>query len=172
MRAKWWIGAYDGRRLGDADVPPAPPFNWLVVGGSALECMIFGGFGAYALWVGIALSFRGDGFANDLNFLASAALLALAAGFGVGAFLMSFRWVEARIVGARIMGAVVHLGATAVAAWALIWAGVDQIGVDRSYGYWPRWITFAIAAGVIAVGIAVLASFVLPRNRRARGRTL
>jgi len=156
--------------LGDADVPPAPPFNWLVVGGSALECMIFGGFGAYALWVGIALSFRGDGFANDLNFLASAALLALAAGFGVGAFLMSFRWFEAKIVGARIIGAVIHLGATALAAWAFIWAGVHQIGVDKSYGYWPPWIAFAISAGVIAVGIAVLTSLFVPVRRKSARR--
>jgi len=156
--------------LGDADVPPAPPFNWVVVGGSALECLIFGGFGVYALWLGIALNGRVDGFANDLNFLAAAALLALAAGFGVGAFLMSFRWFEAKIVGARIIGAVIHLGATALAAWAFIWAGVHQIGVDKSYGYWPPWIAFAISAGVIAVGIGVLTSLFVPVRRKSARR--
>jgi hypothetical protein len=156
--------------LGDADVPPAPLFNWVVVGGSALECLILGGFGAYTLWLGIALNGRVDALGNDLNFLAAAALLALAAGFGVGAFLMSFRWFEARIVGARIMGAVLHLGATAVTAWAFIWAGVYQIGVDRSYGYWPPWIAFAIGAGVIAVGIVVLTSLFLPAPRKSGHR--
>jgi len=156
--------------LGDADVPPAPLFNLVVVGGSALECLIFGGFGAYTLWLGIALNGRVDVFGNDLNFLAAAALLALAAGFGVGAFLMSFRWFDARIVGARIMGAVLHLGATTVAAWAFIWAGVYQIGVDKSYGYWPPWIAFAIGAGVIAVGIAVLTSLFLPVRRKSARR--
>ncbi len=170
IRAKRWIGGYDGRRFGDADVPPAPLFNWVVVGGSALECLIFGGFGAYTLWLGIALNGRVDAFGNDLNFLAAAALLALAAGFGVGAFLMSFRWFDARIVGARIMGAVLHLGATALAAWAFIWAGVYQIGVDKSYGYWPPWIAFAIGAGVIAVGIAVLTSLFLPVRRKSARR--
>jgi len=151
-------------------VPPARLFNWVVVGGSALECLIFGGFGGYSLWLGIALNGRVDGIANDLNFLAAAALLALAAGIGVGALLIGFRWFEARIVGARIMGAVLHLGATAVAAWAFIWAGVYQIGVDRSYGYWPPWIAFAIGAGVIAVGIAVLTSLFLPVRRNSARR--
>ncbi len=84
--------------------------------------------------------------------------------------IMSFRWFEARIVGARIMGAVLHLGATAVAAWAFIWAGVYQIGVDKSYGYWPPWIAFAIGAGVIAVGIAVLTSLFLPVRRKSARR--
>jgi hypothetical protein len=103
-----------------------------------------------------------DAFGNDLNFLAAAALFALAAGFGVGALLVGFRWFEARIVGARIMGAVLHLGTTAVAAWVFIWAGMYQMGVDQSYGYWPPWIAFAIGAGAIAVGIAVLTSLLLP----------
>jgi hypothetical protein len=170
IKAEWWVGEYDGRRLGDVDVPPAPLFKRVVVGGSALECLIFGGFGAYSLLLGIALNGRVDALGNDLNFLAAAALFALAAGFGVGAFLISFRWFEARIVGARIMGAVLHLCATAVAAWVSISAGVYQIGVDRSYGYWPPWIAFAIGAGVIAVGIAVLASMFLPVRRKSARR--
>jgi hypothetical protein len=156
--------------LGDADVARARFLNWVVLGGSALECLILGGFGAYLLLLGIALNERGDGVANDLNFLAAAALFALTAGFGVGASMIGFRWFEARIVGARIMGAVLHLGATAVAAWVSISAGIYQIGVDRSYGYWPPWIAFAIGAGVIAVGIAVLVSLLLPvRRKSARG---
>jgi hypothetical protein len=51
-----------------------------------------------------------------------------------------------------------------------IWAGVYQLGVDQTYGYWPPWIAFAIGAGVIAVGIAVLASLFLPvRAKSASG---
>jgi hypothetical protein len=85
--------------------------SWVVVGGSILECVIFGGFGGYLLWLGIALNGSGvGGVANDLNFLGAAGLLALAAGFGTGALLTSVRWFEARIVGAKIMGAVLHLG--------------------------------------------------------------
>ena len=164
----WWSGGYDGSALSDARVHSDPFLNWVVVWGSALECLTFGGFGVYSLWLGIALNGRVDAFGNDLNFLAAAALLALAAGFGIGAFLMSFPWFEARIVGARIVGGVLHLGATAVAAWVFIGAGVYQIGVDRSYGYWPPWIAFAIGAGVIAVGIAVLTSLFLPVRRKRR----
>jgi hypothetical protein len=146
-------------------------FRWAVLVGSVLECLFFGSLGAYLLVVFIALNARGDGVANDLNFLAAAALFALAAGFGVGAFLIGFPCFEGRIVGARIMGAVLHLGATAVAAWVLIKAGVYQIGVDQSYGYWPPWIAFAIGAGVIAVGIAVLTSLFPPVRRTSARRS-
>jgi hypothetical protein len=141
--------------------------NWVVAGGSVLECLTFGGFGIYTLLLGIALNGRVDAFGNDLNFLAAAALLALATGFGIGALLMCVRWFEARIVGARIMGALLHLGATAVAAWALIEAGVYQFGVDQSYGYWSPWIALAVGAGVIAIGIAVLTSLFLPARQKS-----
>ncbi|HEX2680627.1 MAG TPA: hypothetical protein VHQ03_04985 [Candidatus Dormibacteraeota bacterium] len=95
-----------------------------------------------------------DAFGNDLNFLAAAVLLALAAGFGIGGSLMSFRWFAARIVGAKIIGAVLYLGASAVAAGGAIWLGLRLI--PAIYGFWTPWIAYAIGAAVIAFGIAVL----------------
>ena len=141
-----------------------------VVVGSVLECLGFGGFGGYVLLLGIALNGRVDAFANDLNFLAAALLLSLAAGFGFGAFLMSCRWIEAKVVGGRIFGAVIHLGATVVAAWGAIWAGLYQVHVDPTYGTWSPWIALAIGAAVIAIGIAVVVSLLLPARQAALPR--
>jgi hypothetical protein len=137
-----------------------------VVGGSVLECLVFGALGADTLWIGITLNGRVDAFGNDLNFLGAAVTLALAAGFGIGALLMNFQWFEARIVGARIMGAVLHLGATAVAVWGAIWLGLFE-HVDPTTDGWSQWIAFAIVALVIATGFAVLASLLLPAISRA-----
>ena len=141
-------------------------FRSAAVGGSVLESLVFGGFGAYTLWLGITLNGRVDAFGNDLNFLAAAALLALAAGFGLGAFLLSLRWFEVRIVGAAF-----HLIATAIATWAAIWVGMYQVqyvtyspNTDAS---WPPAIAFALAAAVIAIGLAVLISLLLPVRPRS-----
>ncbi|HZQ49695.1 MAG TPA: hypothetical protein VFB69_05255 [Candidatus Dormibacteraeota bacterium] len=106
---------------------PIGPIRAIVVGGTVLECLFFGGFGAYSLLVGIALNGREDAFGNALNLLAGAALLALAAGFGLGAFLMSSRWVADKIVGGRIIGAVLHLAAAALAICGGIWLGANQV---------------------------------------------
>lgn len=144
-------------------VPLATRLRWAIVGGSVLECLAFGAFGADTLWIGVTLNGRVDAFGNDLNFLGAAVALALAGGFGIGAFLMCFRWFEDRIVGARIMGAVLHLGATSLAAWGAIWLGLSEVRVDpTSDGYWSPWIAFAIGALVIATGLAVLATLLLP----------
>jgi len=142
------------------------PIRTVVVGGAVLECLVFGGFGVYALWLGITLNGRVDAFGNDLNFLAAAALLALTAGFGSGAFLMSFRWFE----DSRIIGAVIHLVAAAVATWGAIWLCAYQVqyvtyspNTDAS---WPPVIAFAVAAAVIVIGLAVLVSLFLPTADR------
>lgn len=148
------------------------PIRTVVVGGAVLECLVFGGFGAYTLWLGITLNGHVDAFGNDLNFLAAAALLVLTAGFGVGAFLVSSRWVERRIFGGRVMGAVVHLVAMAIATWGAIWVGVYQVryvayspNTDAS---WPPAIAFAVAGAVIVIGLAVLASLFLPAGSDAK----
>jgi len=147
--------------------PLAVRLRWVVVGGSVLECLVFAGFGAYTLWLGITLNGRVDAFGNDMNFLGAAAELAIAAGFGIGALLMCYRWFEARIVSARIVGAALHLGATAVGALGAIWLGLSEVHVDPTTdGYWSPWIAFAIGALVIATGIAVLASLLLPAADR------
>ena len=145
------------------------PVRTVVVGGAVVECLVFGGFGAYTLWLGITLNGRVDAFGNDLNFLAAAALLALTAGFGFGALLMSSRWVEKKIVGGRIMGAVFHLVAAALATWGAIWIGAHQVqyvtyspNTDAS---WPPVIAFAVAAAVIVIGLAVVVSLFLPAGR-------
>jgi len=149
-------------------VPLAAGLRWAVIGGSVLECLVFVAFGADTLWIGIKLNGRVDAFGNDMNFLGAALTLALAAGFGIGASLMTFPWFEARIVGARIMGAVLNLGATLVAAWGAIWLGLSEVHVDPTTGgYWSPWIAFTIGALVIATGIAVLASLLLPATDRA-----
>lgn len=133
------------------------PIRAVVVGGSVLECLVFGGFGAYTLWLGITLNGLVDSFGNDLNFLAAAALLACAARFGFGAFLMSSRWVDEKIVGGRIIGAMLHLVTTAVAASGTIWLGLSEGHVDP--------LAIAIAAAVIAIGVVVLVSLFLLAGR-------
>jgi hypothetical protein len=144
------------------------PMRAVVVGGSVLECLAFTGFGADTLLLGMALNERGYGVANDLNFLAAAVQLALAAGFASGAFLMSSRWVDEKIAGGRTMGGVLHLGATVVAAWGAIWLGLSEVRVDpNTGGYWSPWIAFALAAVVIVIGLAVLMSL-FPPARQAR----
>lgn len=131
-------------------------FRWGVIAGSVLECLLCSGFGFYTLWLGIALNGRIDAFANDLNFLGAAVLLALTAGFACGAFLTTSRWIDRKIAGGRIIGGVVHLGATGLAAWGAIAAGLYQENVDPTYGYWSPLIAFAVAALVIATGVAVI----------------
>lgn len=148
------------------------PIRTVAVGGAVLECLVFGGLGAYTLWLGITLNGHVDAFGNDLNFLAAAALLALTAGFGSGAFLVSSRWVEEKILGGRTMGAVVHLVATAIATWGAIWMGEYQVqyvtyspNTDAS---WPPVIAFAVAAAVIVIGLAVLVSLFIPAGSDAK----
>ncbi len=58
-------------------------FHWAVVGGAILECLTFAAFGAYNVW----LNDRVDPSALVLQYLFEAAIFALAAGFGLGAFL-------------------------------------------------------------------------------------
>jgi succinate-acetate transporter protein len=92
-------------------------------------------------------------------------LFALAAGFGLGAFLLSLQWVEVRTVGAAS-----HLVATALAAGGAIWIGVSELPASpNSVGYWSPWMAFALAAALIAMGYAVLGSLFVPiRHKTGR----
>ena len=137
-------------------------FHWAVVGGAILESLTFAAFGAYNVW----LNGRVDPSALVLQYLFEAAIFALAAGFGLGAFLLNFRRLAMRIVGAAF-----HLGATALATLGTVWMGQSGVQVSpNTYGYWSPWIAFAVAAAVIATGLAVLISFSSRSAARASPR--
>ena len=134
--------------------------RWAVIGGALLECLAFGAFGGYELWWGIANSDRVEGLADLVSNVISVGILALAAGFGLGAFLLSFRYI-----GLRIAGAAFHLVATALAASALVWLGVQEVGHSDD---WSPGIAFVVAAAVIAIGLAVLVSLFLRVQRQGK----
>jgi len=140
------VRGYDGPGVkATLFVPLAARFHWAVVTGAILECLAFGAAGGLNLWWYSPTSGRIDPAASLLVYVSSLALFALGAGFGLGAFLLSLHWVAVRSVGAAI-----HLIATALAAWAFGWLGASEMRVDpNSYGYWPPWIAFALAAGVM-----------------------
>ncbi len=138
-------------------------FHWAVVGGAILECLTFAAFGAYNVW----LNGRVDPAALVLQYLFEAALFALAAGFGLGAFLLSVRTLHVRIVGAAF-----HLGATPTATLGTVWLGLSEVQVSpNSYEYWSPGIAFAVAAAVIGTGLGVLISLFLPVGRDAMVRS-
>jgi hypothetical protein len=104
-----------------------------------------------------------DPSALILQYLFEAAIFALAAGFGLGAFLLSFRRLAVRIVGATF-----HLGATALATLGTVWMGLSEVQVSPdTYGYWSPWIAFTVAAALLATGLGVLISLFLPVGRDA-----
>lgn len=143
----------------------AARFHWAVVAGAIVECVAFAGAGGFSLWWWSPTSGRIDPAASILVDLSAVVLFMLAAGFGLGAFLLSLQWVEVRSVGAAS-----HLLATALAAAAFVWMGVSEMGVDpKSSGYWSPGIAFALAAAVVAVGLAVLTSLSLPARQRGNG---
>jgi len=149
-----------GRRL---FVPRASRFHWAVVAGAIVECLACAAAGGFSLWWWSPESGRIDPAASLLVDLSALALFALAAGLGLGAFLLTLQWVEVRWVGAAF-----QLVASAFAVWAAIWLGESELPISpNSLGYWPPWIAFAIGAGVIAVGIAVLTSLFLPLRRKS-----
>jgi hypothetical protein len=131
------------------------------VAGAIVECLAFGAFGAYNVLWDVAANGRTDGFVLLFAEAATLATLALAGGFGLSAFLLSFRELALRIT-----GAVFHLLATVPAAWLALWLGWSELRyvtyTPDGYGAWPPWIAFAIAAALIAIGIAVLISLFLP----------
>lgn len=146
-------------------VPRASRFHWAVVAGAIVECLAFAAEGGFSLLWWSPESGRIDPAASILIDLSALALFALAAGFGLGAFLLSRQRVEVRRVGAAS-----HLVASALGACGAIWVGVSELPASpNSVGYWPPWIAFAIAAALIAMGVAVLASLFVPvRHEAAR----
>jgi len=139
-------------------------FHWAVVGGAILECLTLAAFGAYNVWG----NGRVDPAALVLQYLFEAAIFALAAGFGLGAFLLSFRGLPVRIVGAAV-----HLGTTTLATLGTVWMGQSEVQVSpNTYGYWSPWIAFAVAAAVIATGLAVLISLFLRVGREGASLAL
>jgi hypothetical protein len=146
-------------------VPQASRFHWAAVAGAIVECLAFAAAGGFSLWWWSPESGRIDTSASLLVDLSAIALFALAAGFGLGAFLLSCQRVEVRRVGAAS-----HLVASALAACAAIWLGESELPASpNSIGYWPPWIALALAAALIAMGLAVLASLFVPvRHEIAR----
>ena len=154
-----------GRRL---FVSRTSRFHCAVVAGAIVECLAFAAAGGFSLWWWSPESGRIDPSAFVLVELSALALFALAAGFGLGAFLLSFRRLAMRIVGAAF-----HLGATALAALGTVWMGLSEVQVSpNSYGHWSPGIAFAVAAVIVATGLAVLNSLFLPLGREGESPTI
>jgi len=146
-------------------VPRFSRFHWNVVAGATVECLVFVAAGGFSLWWWSPDSGRIDPSGFILIELSALALFALGAGFGLGAFLLSLQWVEVRWVG---VGS--HLVASSLAACGAILLGENELQASpASVGYWLPWMAFALAAALIAMGVAALVSLFVPvRHEIAR----